>query len=293
MRVGEEIRSYQAGQILLIVILVVIVASTVGLSLISRSITSIRTATEEAESQKALAAAEAGIERALQGNVDIAEFTIPSNKSKYSVDVTAVENVDSFLLNGGNIIPKNEGADIWLVGHDATTGAPDYSSGVSPQFFHLYWGSESETECSSAAIQAIVVTRDPSLPNEIKSFRYTYDSCSSRSDENNFKEADSGGGLISSGLTFGNRTPEQGGNSDLNQESNIVFMRIIPLYKDTIIGVDTRNHGGNNETPLPSQGYVISSTGISGAANRKLNVFKGYPQTYLPYISYGLFVAED
>ena len=61
----------QKGQVLLIVVLVMIVALTVGLSLISRSITNLRTSTEEAESQKALAAAEAGIEQALESGQDI------------------------------------------------------------------------------------------------------------------------------------------------------------------------------------------------------------------------------
>src|SRR3989344_9543942 len=76
----------QAGQILLIVILVIVISSTVGLSLVSRSITSLRTSTEEAESQEALAAAEAGGERALQGNISIGstitqDFT--NNGSRY------------------------------------------------------------------------------------------------------------------------------------------------------------------------------------------------------------------
>src|SRR3990167_7914471 len=54
-----------AGQILLIVVLAAVVSLTVGLSAISRTITNTRVTTEEANSQKALSAAEAGIEELL------------------------------------------------------------------------------------------------------------------------------------------------------------------------------------------------------------------------------------
>ena len=136
----------EAGQILLIVILVAVVASTIGLSITSRSIISLRTSTEEAESQKALAAAEAGIERAMQGNIPIAlsEQTVNnSGGGKNSAYFTKVDEVQSFsfLLNGesktldsaGNIakvipntVPKDEGVDVWFIKHK-DNGDLDYS----------------------------------------------------------------------------------------------------------------------------------------------------------------------
>ncbi len=285
------------GQVLLIVILVVIVASTVGLSLASRSITSMRSSTEEAESQKALAAAEAGIERAIQGSIPI---NIPStnlgNNSSYVTQVLP-GNSSSFLINGGNMIPKDEGADVWFVGHnsDGSLNYNDYSS-TYPNFLNLYWGSASDGSCSSstapAAIQAIIVTRDSSSPNTIKSYRYAYDSCSSQRG-NNFTPADTTGSFTVGGITFNYSTPK---NDLAKGIKDIILMRVIPIYKDAAIGIDTCNPanrpGCNNLTALPSQGYIISSTGTSGQASRKLTVFKGYPQTYLPYLSYGLFVAK-
>ena len=281
-------RQLQAGQILLIVILVVIIASTIGLSLASRSITSIRTSTEEAESQKALAAAEAGIERAIQSSVPIAVVgNNPSNNSSYNTSVGAVDG-SSFLINGGNIIPKDEGADVWFVSHN-DDGTLDYDPNLSLDFLNLYWGLSSE-ECNTrtvpAAIQAIVVARKSET--EIKTYRYAYDSCSRG---NNFTLPSTGSFNIG-GTTFENRTL-QGSDNDLAKTvTGIVFMRVIPIYKDAVIGVSACDHEGQNCTSLPSQGYKISSSGISGQANRKITVFKGYPQTYLPYLSYGLFVAK-
>jgi len=72
----------QKGQALLIVVLVMVVALTVGLSIASKTIISLRTSTEEANSQKALAAAEAGIEQALKTN-QIASGTFTDNQSSY------------------------------------------------------------------------------------------------------------------------------------------------------------------------------------------------------------------
>lgn len=280
----------EAGQILLIVILVIIIASTIGLSLASRSITSLRTSTEEAESQKALAAAEAGIERAIQGSIPIAvQGNNPSNNSSYSTSLTEILS-SNFPINGGNVIPKDEGADIWIVSHD-NNNSPIYSEAQSLQFINLYWGLASEvcgTPTAPAAIQAIVVSRNKST-GEIKSHRYAYDSCSGRKAGNNFTLAESGTFTVA-GMTFANRTSPQ---NDLAKNVNdIVFIRVIPIYKDTVVAVFACNYAGESCTALPSQGYKITSTGTSGDASRKLTVFKGYPQIYLPYLSYGLFVAN-
>jgi Tfp pilus assembly protein PilX len=279
----------QKGQILLIVVLVVVIASTVGLSLASRSITSLRATTEEADSQKALAAAEAGIERSIQGNVAIAKTNVLDSTSRknsnYYTEVIQVSS-SSFMLNGGNAISKDEGADIWFVDHNAD-GSLNYSSTVTfNNYLNLYWGTTSEvcgTSTAPAALEIIVVTR--SAAGDVKSYRYAYDSCSRG---NNFTSASSGT-FSFRGQNFGNRTPEPDLAAGL---SNIVLVRVVPLYKDTVIGVSACSYAGVGCTALPLQGYIINSTGTSGQANRKITVFKGFPQTYLPYMSYGLFVAN-
>lgn len=277
----------EAGQVLLIVILVIIVASTVGLSLASRTITSLRSSTEEAESQKALSAAEAGIERTIQGSIPIGVEDNLSNNSNYATTVDQV-NSSSFLINGGNVIPKDEGTDVWFIKHNPD-GSLDYSdySTTSPNFLNLYWGFSSDG-CSDAAIQTVIITRAQSPPYEIKSYRYAYDACSARKSENNFTSAGHEELAINE-VTFKYRTPL---NDLAKNIQNIILMRVTPIYKDAVIGIYACNNGGNNCTSLPSQGYVINSTGTSGQANRKITVFKGYPQTYLPYLSYGLFVAN-
>jgi len=270
----------QSGQILLIVILVIIIALTIGLSLTSRSITSLKSSTEEAESQKALAAAEAGIERAIQGKVIPIGIAILSgdliNNSQYTVNVQQSDS-SSILINGGNVISKDEGADIWVVGHDSNNN-PVYSGATALPNANVYWGSSSENCVTNppAAMEIIVVSRNSST--DIKSYRYAYDYCSRG---NNFTQAEKGNYLVA-GNTFAYKTPS---NNLAFGISNIVFMRVIPIYKNSVIGA-------SSNTAFPVQGYKIISIGTSNQANRTLTVFKGYPQTYLPYLSYGLFVAN-
>jgi hypothetical protein len=263
----------QNGQILLIVMLVVIVASTIGLSLASRSITSLRTSTEEAESQKALAAAEAGIERALQGSIPLATSNTGSgNNPGYDTQVNQVSG-GSFLVNGGNAITKDEGVDLWLATYNSDSNL-NYGSPWSGNLY-VYWG-DSSGNCKNAAIEIIVVSGPKNNPT---SKRYAFDSCSSR-----------GNGFTSPPIT----TPKDITSNGITKKfpygamigiTDGLIARIVPIYGNAYAGVE-------GSSVLPLQGYVITSIGKSGQANRKITVFKGYPQTYLPYLSYGLFVAN-
>lgn len=305
----------QRGQTLLIVILVIIVVSTIGLSLASRTITSLKSSTEEAESQKALFAAEAGIERAIkmqaqEGVVIISSNGDIGNNSNYEAAVTQFASAASFLLNGGtqiknstgtvikiipNIVQKDEGVDVWFAEHKTDDGSINYATVKSPTHVNLYWGTTSEsctdlTKPKPAAIEAIVVAGTSAA--NAKSYRYVYDSCSRG---NNFKSTtlgsypDTVSGI--SKMTFSNRTPDLDLANGIG--GNIILIRIIPIYKDTIIGISACAAPGSSCTTLPSPGSMIDSTGTSGQASSRITEFKAvWPQTYLPYLSYGLFVAN-
>jgi len=263
----------EAGQVLLIVVLVVIVASTIGLSLASRSITSLRTSTEEAESQKALAAAEAGIERTMQVLVPVGvQETNQGNNAAYATEVSEVDGL-TFLMNGGALIPKDEGADLWLSTYSSDPasnfGAPLWEGDLT-----VYWG-ESATACENPAIEIIIIS---GLKSDPESKKYVYDPCPERQTENHFSAPSDVVETIT-GKTFLHGATISGVSSGL-------IARIIPIYGNASVGI-------KGDSSLPLQGYKIDSTGTAGQANRKITVFKGYPQTYLPFLSYGLFVAAD
>lgn len=256
----------QKGQVLLIVVLVMIVVLTVGLSVASRSITNLRTSTEEINSQKALSAAEAGIEQALQTNTSIANGSF-SNNTIYNTNVTEVLGT-SFLLNGGNTIPKDDGVDLWLSLY-STDPARLYQNPWSGNLT-IYWG-DSTGSCNNAALELTVISGTKSSPGLNK---YAFDPCQARANGNHFSLASSVGANIDiKSFSY---------SAAINNIASGLIIRVAPLYAGTSIGVI-------GSQALPSQGFLIKSTGSSGSTQRKVNVYKGYPQLPSQYFSYGLF----
>ena len=273
--------NYQNGQALLIVVLIMVVALTVGLSIASKSITSLRNSSYQASSQKALFAAEAGIEQALKSNSTdniIAEgFTNIYQGTEYKTDVFIVRGND-FLLNGGNPVLQNSGIDLWLTDYSSES-AELYKIPYSGSTFSVYWGSDF-TACNNAAMEVVVITGTKITPLISK---YVYDPCESRRSGNNFSACSSDG---SQRCTFA--TVNAGGKT-FYYKANIpaasgLVARVVPLYMSTVVGITA-----SVDSPLPSQGKVISSIGKSGSTERQVNVFQGYSELPIEYF-YNLFL---
>ncbi len=260
-------RSNQAGQALLVVVLVMIIALTVGLSLISRSITSIKTSTEEANSQKALSAAEAGVEQSIKSNSAIGNPSFGSD-TKFQTSVTKVLGT-SFLLNGGDIIQRDDSADVWLSDY-STESAKLYLNPVSANVT-VNFGTSSNL-CNNPAIEIDVVSGGKANPILNK---YSYDGCVSRRAANHFSAPAGGAGNIIDGVSFVSKTPSISVNFGL-------FLRITPIYADSKIGI-------SSSVALPAQGSIITSTGTTGTATRKITVYQGFPKIPAEFFPYSLF----
>lgn len=269
----------QKGQALLVVVLVMVVALTVGLSLTARSIIDIRTSTEEADSLKALAAAEAGIEQALQ-TTDTAPIAGPFTESNttYSTTITEVKGTSAFLTNGGNLVLQDDGVDIWLVPHNPD-GTPDYSSTSWTGDINIYWGDPSLADCDNAAIEVAVISGTKELPSLD---RYVYDPCASRRKDNNFSTVGGGGPYSIEGKNL--LYKEKIGQGLI---SSGLIARVVPIYANALIAVD------GDGSALPNQGFSIDATGIAGAGDRQvkhsLNFFRTFNQVPTTYFMYGLF----
>lgn len=257
----------QKGQALLIVILIMVVSLTVGLSVASRSIVNLRTSTEEENSQRAFSAAEAGIEKALSTGTGItAAQNLGNNAFIKAVSVGEVSGAE-FVLNAGNMVEKDQGIDLGL-----SQDYPGYATSQNISNLSIYWGSQSES-CtisppSAAAIELIVLSGTSRSP---QSTRYVYDPCPRG---NNFTSAQSGSYIIS-GKTFRYQ-------ASIGSISNGLIARVVPLYANTPIGI-------RSGTSLPLQGRVIQSTGESGGTERKITYFVGYPQLPVEFFQYILF----
>lgn len=267
----------EEGQVLLIVVLVMVVALTVSLALVSRSITNLHNTGNEANSERAFSAAEAGIEQALKlpstGNNVISGqvLDLSTNTTIKEVDVTSITDTgNGVLLNDGYPVFQDDGTDVWLSTYssDPTQLFKDSYSGNMT----IYWGDNSGN-CSNAALEIVVMSGTRNSPTLTK---YAVDPCNTRN--NNFQAATS---LASTG----GKTMTNGDVSETfwyattfsNSISNGLLIRIIPLYTSASIGVQPTS----GSSVLPAQGEVITSIGTAGPVNqqvtRKINFFKGYP----------------
>jgi|SRR5581483_8720400 len=260
------------GQILLIVVLAMVVFLTVGLSVVSRSITNLRTSVDEENSQRAFSAAEAGVEQALKSGQGISiqtplNATDPKNPTFIkSVTVTS-QSATQLLLNNGNQILKDDGYDLWLSNY------PDYSA---PQDYNLtvFWGDPSQSDDNNAALEIIVLSGSKNSPT-IK--RLPYDPSIARQGSNNFTLTPNCTNFCTVlGKTFKYK-------QTLPLISSGLIARIVPLYTGAVVGIDA------GSTVIPSQGKNIQSTGISGGTTRKVTLFQGYPQLPSEFFPYILF----
>lgn len=261
----------QKGQILLIVVLVMVISLTVGLSVASKSITSLRTSTEEANSQKALSAAEAGIEQQIKNNVSIGRGQLSSDAS-YTTSITPVLGT-SFLLNGSNPVLQDDGIDLWLSDYSTDSSKiylNSWPAGGGTGQVTIYWG-DSSVACNNSALEIAVITGSKASSSIA---RYALDPCASRAATNHLASPAVLPPATVEGKLFYHQTT-------ITITSGLIA-KIIPLYTNTHLAV-------TGTAAIPSQGSVISSTGTSGSSERKVNVFQGYPEIPSEYFPYVLF----
>lgn len=264
-----SLKNNQQGQVLLVIVLLITVVLTVGLSIATRSIINVRLATQEDQSQRAFSAAEAGLEQSLLSNNAIDNATF-SNNATFSTAVTNLQGAD-FLLNNGKLVVKDEGADLWLSQY--STDPSKMYSGPWTGNLTVYWGSpqdvcdSSETVNTMAALEVIVIS---GTKTNATAQRYAFDPCAPRRASNNFSGTGVGGTV--SGQTFANSV-------QIPVSGNGLLARMIPIYANTYMGV-------NGSAGLPVQGTLITSTGTSGDVQRKVTVLKENPRLPSEVFSY-------
>lgn len=274
--------SSERGQILLITVLVMIIALTVGLSVASRSITSLRISTEEENSVRAFSAAEAGIEQVLKSRTPITSpQTLTNEATIREVKLSKLQGTE-FILNSGNLVEKNDGTDIWLIDHNSD-GSLNYTSGwqgvAGAAALSIYWGADSNP-CNNAAIEMTVLSGSGASQTIS---RYPFDPCAARQASNNFSLASLGSYSVGGKNFF---------NSATILITNGLLVRVVPIYFSTPFGVRGCDSAGANCNVLVNQGNVIESTGTSGTTQRKITVFQGFAELPSEVFPFVLFSTE-
>lgn len=251
------------GQIALIILVIMAIGLTLGLSLSQRVITDLEITQEEEKSAQAFSAAEGGVEEALrildQGG------TVPEGYGSLIAGDLGVDSleIESTALGGTTefLYPETLEAGwsiiIWLRDHDEN-GEMDLNSGYEGGSIEICWDQGTAIE--------IIYFYDKGANNYDIS-HYAYDSDSGRTSTNQFNESTGGGcaGLDASETVNLENTPP-----------NIpLFMVVRPFYGETRIGAD----GDTNI--IPEQGYeVVSSAEITRSEtekiSRRIKVFRGW-----------------
>ncbi len=184
-----------SGQVLLIVLLVISVLLVVGLSMVSRSVTDIKTSQQSQEAARALWVAQSGLESAIKANAEIPLTSNTELSVDYSVDIESLGGAD-FVFPGK--VNANESVTVWLIPHNKDTGLLEPPATYEgPRQVSLYWGEGD----SKPAIEMTLIYKDAS--NNFQFMRRTFDADTNRVSETNFTPATSPCSTVfSTGETF-------------------------------------------------------------------------------------------
>lgn len=263
-------KKYQIGQIALIALLVLTIATTVGLSLMARTTTDVSVTRNIEESARAFSAAEAGVEEALISRITIPKTTIdPTLGVSYSVDVNPLTGSagNPFVFPQKTVSENTE--TLWLVGHN-TDDSINESRKYTAATIDVCWSSESTTpalvvavlyKTSGGSYQVAKVVFDPDsrIPNVSPT---TAGGCSANTAYTGTIN------FLGLGITPASDT--------------LIALRIRPVYSGTQIAIAPAQD-------LPTQGNRIESVGVTeGGVNRKIIVYQQYraPESIFDYAVY-------
>ena len=239
------------GQVLLIVVMLLATALTLALTASYQSITETQLTKLEEENQKALAAAEAGIEKALQSKQEGSFISLGlSNLSGIDTSQSSVEISDqgstTFITP---LLQKDEQYTFYLADYDY----PNFNS---------YWTGSlniylmTETLCPS--LELTQIKNDNSLVRNI------VDPCNQITSNNLKLETTSGEPL--GGVNF---TYKLSSNLSIS-DTKLLIVRV--LFAPTKIGFQ-------GSTNFPLQGSTIISTAkTQSGVEKKVQLFQSYPQ---------------
>lgn len=301
----------QSGQALLIVLLVMAVVLTVALSSVSRSVSDISTSEIEEDSSRAFSAAEAGIEQALL-NPPLAGET-----SNYTVgDATASVSAElQDPTGGGDRYPEKlengEELVIWLVEHDISTGKINCDSGdcyTHSGINKLCWGDDDRTYTSGTDSNApallLTLYYDDNEPTPLwRSGNYSnikiaskgFDPISDRAAVNGFKQpvgsCNIGGNHYPYGVSVDfDDNDAFDFDTNCSAEGCLIMLKIRMLYNDYDKPEEIA-YAFVSQPQLPPQGIGIDSTGVLGDTQRKVQVFKSFPEP-LDILSVAVFSKD-
>jgi len=252
------------GQILLITLLVLTVATTIALSLIGRATLDLSMSNQLEESTRAFDAAEAGIEEALKTGSGTDQPVTLSPGVTYDVSVNTIGGVAGVFQMVRKTLQNNT-ETLWLVEH-TDTGVVDETLFYTSSTIELCWSQEIGT--NPAAALGVTVLYKASTDGSYQAARVAVDP-DAGTRGNNFDDT----GITTTGCGIGYYGKQidftaLGINPALD---TLLALRIKPYYADATLAIN----GGTAE--IPKQGNQIESVGSTGTGvSRKVVVYQQY-----------------
>lgn len=243
------------GQALIVVLLILAVATTIGLAAVSRSVTEINLASGGEDSAKALAAAESGVEAVLGGQPlpTGADYTLTVNSGVYGAGATT--GLLQPLLGG-------ESGTIWL----ADQGGANPYSGTSVD---ICWG-----QSAASPLPAIETTLFYKNGGNLGIVKQAYDPDGTRRGSNNFSVVNNNGTCpTDKSYVYSQRIV-----LNMPGGATAVSMRVKLFYNTVAQYVGARVVGAG--AVFPNQGISVDSSAQVGTNNRKVTVNQGYPEAW-------------
>lgn len=276
----------QTGQIVLILLLVITVSLGIGLAVIQRSLSDISTSSNVELSSRAFSAAEAGIERALNGNTSGVTEGETGNNSSATLQDSGLLPVAHQALEYPPL-SKEDTAQFWL--SDPTTLNDYYSQNT----LDIYWGAQNIADPNDRPALALTLVYLSS--GKYQSKKYFFDPNSTRASSNGFTTpASCNDNLGAISTSYGsNRRFYCTTSLVLPSANGLKLLRARFLYNTTPQPLAVKPVGNcNNSCSLPSQARLFTSIGIAGNTQRVLQLFK-LDKTVPPFFDYAVFAAGD
>ncbi len=271
------------GQALVMVLLIMAVVLTVGLSIGSQAVTDIRLSQKEEEAAKAFGAAEAGIEQVLVGSGTFTQGSVENATFQVAKTSLGLNQADFVYPNK---VASGESATLFFMSHDANgdlscSGLPCFY-GASPTVT-VYWGSPLDTTAASGldtapALETSIVYNEAGVFKIARGYFDPYNG-STNTDRinNNFANVSCSGScnLGSEPFRF-SQTLDLGplgfNIPSRNNPGGLVAMRIKLLYNSNAQKVGVKVSGGTGL--LPAQGIDITSVGTYGSSTQRVRIFQ-------------------
>lgn len=276
-------RTSQSGQVLLITLLVLTIATVIGLSLIGRTATDTSLTRQVEESARAFNAAEAGIESALKSGSSGTQTLAPG--LTFSTAVASVGGTQAYVYP--RTVAKGTTATVWLVNH-ALDGSILETPTYKQTSIYVCWGAATTGEPAAS----VSILYKESSDGSYRIAKAALDSNATRRATNFFTAPTAAPCPPALSATTQYYVSYTMPASVDPTTDTLIALRMRPLYADAKLVVASPVAS----QLIPYQGKRIESLGTTASGlNRKVVVYQDYraPGSIFDYVLYSQGAASQ